>query len=89
MKAEVVPLLRDPGTGEPLEFVGGHDGPWLVSVKSGRRFPIRPVFLEPGDLAGPNGRYQHLYDRFAGLYDVAISALRLGPTDGRGDAPAS
>ncbi len=72
MNPEVVSLLRDPGTGEALELAKGHDGTWLVSSRS--RFPVRdgiPDFLDPGDLAGQNGRYQRLYDEFAGFYDLA------------------
>jgi uncharacterized protein YbaR (Trm112 family) len=73
ISAEALALLCDPDSHEPLELSNKTPGPFLVS-SSGRRFPIRegiPVFLEEKDVAGPNRRYQRLYDRLARFYDLS------------------
>lgn len=85
MNPDVLPLLCAPRTHDPLELVSGPTGPEaLRGLESGRSFRIRegiPVFLEETDLAGPNAKYQRLYDRIAPFYDVPfriMSSLRPG-----------
>jgi ubiquinone/menaquinone biosynthesis C-methylase UbiE len=78
-------LLCDPVTHETLELVtvqSPHRKPRqeLVSIGSGRRFPIRdgiPVFLNHSDLSGLNKRYQTFYDRVAPVYDYATKLYAL------------
>ena len=68
---ENVSLLSDPLTYDPVRL---GDSGFLTNL-SGKGFPIRsgiPVFLEDADVAGQNQKYQKLYDRFAGFYDLAI-----------------
>jgi ubiquinone/menaquinone biosynthesis C-methylase UbiE len=46
----------------------------LRNPRSGFLYPVRddtPVFLRDGAVEGPNARYQKLYDRIAGAYDVS------------------
>lgn len=42
--------------------------------RTGFLYPARheiPVFINQGAVEGPNARYQRLYDRIAGLYDIS------------------
>ena len=78
---EKVSLLRDPLTHDPICLSNGVDqGEGLLATPSGRRFPVRrgiPVLLEDGDAKGQNQKYQKLYDRFAGFYDLGIWLFAL------------
>jgi len=63
--------LRSPFTGSPLAVtrVRGNE---ILTSPSGERFSIRngiPVFLQPQDLTGDNGKYNHLYETIGGFYD--------------------
>ncbi len=87
MKAETVTLLCNPGTHEPLRLVaveapGGMTQEELVCEASGEHFPVRegiPLLLRESSVSGSNLRYQHFYNRVAGLYDAAIRLVaRLG-----------
>jgi len=81
MKPETVSLLCRPGTHEPLhlasvEEADGRLQEVLVCVHSGERFPVRdgiPLMLDETKVSGFNKRYQGLYNRIAGVYDVAIN----------------
>ena len=80
MKSETLSLLCAPGTHEPLRLVSvpGSDGmvqDTLVGVHSGARFRVRdgiPLLLDESQVSGFNLRYQGIYNRVAGFYDVAI-----------------
>jgi ubiquinone/menaquinone biosynthesis C-methylase UbiE len=82
---ENVSLLCDPLTHDPVRL---SDSGFLTNL-SGNRFPIRsgiPVFLEDANTTGQNQKYQKLYDRFAGFYDLAIglfAVLRSGGLEKR------
>jgi len=68
---ENVSLLCDPLTHDAVRL---NERGFLTNFY-GRRFPIRcgiPVFLEDADITGQNEKYQKLYDRFAGFYDLGI-----------------
>jgi ubiquinone/menaquinone biosynthesis C-methylase UbiE len=70
-RPETIARLQSPFTGEPLHVVNEQGREALVS-SSGERFPIRngiPTFLKPEDLAGDNGKYNHLYQVIGGFYD--------------------
>jgi ubiquinone/menaquinone biosynthesis C-methylase UbiE len=70
-RPQAIARLRSPFTRAPLHLVAGRGREQLVS-SSGERFPIRngiPVFLQPQDLTGDNGKYNHLYATIAGFYD--------------------
>lgn len=79
MKPDVLAILCDPVTHEPLAFrtVPGRDGTFdefLVNERSGTQYPIRdgiPVFVRPDDVAGLNFKYQTLYNRIARFYDLS------------------
>jgi ubiquinone/menaquinone biosynthesis C-methylase UbiE len=82
-RADVVSLLRSPVSGAPLHVEVDHSAETLVSP-TGERFPIRdgiPNFIQNKDLAGANGKYNHLYQTIGGFYDdsqrvvVALSAM--------------
>ena len=82
-RADVVALLRSPATGAALHVAVDRGNETLVSP-SGERFPIRdgiPNFVQSTDLAGANGKYNHLYQTIGGFYDdsqrvvVALSAM--------------
>jgi ubiquinone/menaquinone biosynthesis C-methylase UbiE len=88
MKPDFLEVLRDPGSGETLELVGGQEGlgradEWLVASVSGRRYPIKDGiadFLADVDVTGPNRKCQAMYDKIARLYDLpAVVALKLRP----------
>ena len=68
-RSDLVALLRSPITGAPLHI--GQGSETLVSA-SGERFPILagvPDFVRGEDLAGANGKYNHLYETIGGFYD--------------------
>jgi ubiquinone/menaquinone biosynthesis C-methylase UbiE len=70
-RADVLPLLQSPFTGEPLHVVTNQGREALVS-SSGEQFPVRngiPTFLKCEDLTGDNGKYNHLYETIGGFYD--------------------
>ena len=70
-RPQTVVLLQSPFTGNPLHVACEGSKETLVS-SSGERFPIRngiPAFLKPEDLAGDNGKYNHLYETIGGFYD--------------------
>jgi ubiquinone/menaquinone biosynthesis C-methylase UbiE len=78
MNPEVLELLADPITHEPLELVSkaGVDES-LVNPVSGKVYLIRDgiaVFLDSSDVTGQNRRYQRLYDRLAPFYDLSTRA---------------
>lgn len=80
MKPETISLLCKPGTHEPLRLVSVSEPDesiqeMLVGVDSGERFRVRdgiPILLDESNLSGFNQRYQRIYNRVAGLYDVSI-----------------
>ncbi len=70
-RSESVALLRSPISGEPLHVEGNGSREFLMS-SSGERFPIDgniPVFVRQQDVAGPNLKYNHLYQTIGGFYD--------------------
>ncbi len=79
MKPDILALMCDPTTHERLEVTTAPDArgrlqECLVSLPTGRRFPIRegiPIFLHEGDISGANQRYQKMYDLFAPFYDFS------------------
>jgi ubiquinone/menaquinone biosynthesis C-methylase UbiE len=73
---ENVSLLCDPLTHDLVRLAESG----FLTTRSGKRFPVRrgiPVFLEDADTNGQNQKYQRLYDRFAGFYDLAIGLFAL------------
>jgi hypothetical protein len=54
MDERILPLLCDPDTHDALELDTGA----LLNSKSGRRYPIIPIFFEA--LSGSNKKYQEL-----------------------------
>lgn len=82
MKRSTLDILRSPISHEPLQFSSNHDvgHEFLVTQASGDRFPVRdgiPVFLGSESLSGNNAKYQKLYDRFAGLYDISTRVYAI------------
>ena len=76
MDPEVVSLLANPLTREPLRLVGGA----LIGPDSNAVFPVRqgiPVFLDQSRVTGLNRRYQRLYDRLAPFYDFPYKIYDL------------
>jgi ubiquinone/menaquinone biosynthesis C-methylase UbiE/uncharacterized protein YbaR (Trm112 family) len=81
MKPETVSLLCRPGTHEPLRLASvaeadGRAQEVLVCVNSGERFPVRdgiPLLLDESKVSGFNKQYQGIYNRIAGVYDIAIN----------------
>jgi len=81
MKTETVSLLCSPGTHEPLHLTivteaDGLEQQVLVGDISGERFLVRdgiPLLLDETSVSGFNKRYQGLYNRIAGGYDLAIN----------------
>jgi ubiquinone/menaquinone biosynthesis C-methylase UbiE len=70
-RPENLAALLSPSTGSPLHFEGGGKEEALVS-SSGERFPVRdgiPSFIQPVDLTGDNGKYNHLYETIGGFYN--------------------
>jgi len=80
MKPETISLLCRPGSHEPLRLVSmpGADGLFqeeLVCARTNERFIIRdgiPVLVDDVKVTGFNKRYQGIYNRVAGLYDMGI-----------------
>ena len=80
MNPEIISLLCGPGTHEPLRLASapGSDKSMqeiLVGVHSGVKFRILdgiPFLLDESKVSGFNQRYQGIYNRIAGLYDVGI-----------------
>ena len=79
MEPDVLALLRDPVTHDPLEIgteldTRGRRQEFLVNPRTGQRFIIRegiPVFLRDAQVSGENKRYQAMYDRLAPFYDFS------------------
>jgi ubiquinone/menaquinone biosynthesis C-methylase UbiE/uncharacterized protein YbaR (Trm112 family) len=70
LHSSLLPLLCNPLTGEPLNYVGGE----LVGAASGQRFPVRdgiPVILPPRPPLRAR-LYRRFYDLTAPLYDGVI-----------------
>jgi len=70
-RPQAIARLQSPFTREALQLVSNRGHEELVSP-FGEHFPIRndiPVFLQPTDLTGDNGKYNHLYATIAGFYD--------------------
>jgi ubiquinone/menaquinone biosynthesis C-methylase UbiE len=70
-RPQTVARLQSPFTGQALKLVSDAGREALVS-NSGEHFPIRngiPAFLQPEDLTGDNGKYNHLYEVIGGFYD--------------------
>lgn len=70
-RPQAVDRLQSPFTGQAIKLVSEEGREALVSA-SGERFPIRngiPTFLQPKDLTGDNGKYNHLYEVIGGFYD--------------------
>jgi ubiquinone/menaquinone biosynthesis C-methylase UbiE len=74
MRADIVPLLINPITHNPLHLAFSPDGhEALFDNKTGQMFPIRngiPDFLT--EITGSNKKAQSSYDLFAPLYDSAL-----------------
>lgn len=86
MKPHTLEILCNPVTHEPLQLISeqGPDGRLsqvLVSMKSGKRFPIQdgiPIFLDEADISNSNKKWQRFYDATASYYDfVARTYFRL------------
>lgn len=63
--------LQSPFTGAALDAVRASGREFLVSA-GGERFSVRdgiPTFIQARDLAGDNGKYNHLYETIGGFYD--------------------
>jgi ubiquinone/menaquinone biosynthesis C-methylase UbiE len=72
MNPDILSLLCDPQTHEPLELADA-GGERALRSASGRVYPLRegiPVFLTGSDLTGQNQRYERLYNRLAPVYDL-------------------
>jgi ubiquinone/menaquinone biosynthesis C-methylase UbiE len=70
-RSETLARLRSPVTANPLHAEGKPGREMLVS-SSGERFPVRneiPSFIDPTDLTGDNGKYNHLYETIGGFYN--------------------
>jgi ubiquinone/menaquinone biosynthesis C-methylase UbiE len=70
-RSESVARLQSPFTGDRLHVVTEQGREALVST-SGERFAIHdgiPAFVQPQDLTGDNGKYNHLYEMIGGFYD--------------------
>ncbi|HEX4007072.1 MAG TPA: methyltransferase domain-containing protein [Acidobacteriaceae bacterium] len=70
-RLEAISLLRSPESGCSL-YVENQDGSENLVSESGERFPIRaglPDFRQPSDMAGDNGKYNHMYETIGGFYD--------------------
>jgi ubiquinone/menaquinone biosynthesis C-methylase UbiE len=70
-RPDTIARLRSSFTGEPLHIVNEQEHESLIS-SSGERFPVRngiPSFVNPDDLTGDNGKYNHLYETIGGFYD--------------------
>jgi ubiquinone/menaquinone biosynthesis C-methylase UbiE len=70
-RPDALALLRSPLTGDPLHITFDH-GREILQSRSGEQFPIRdgiPDFATAQDLAGPNLKYNKLYQAIAGFYD--------------------
>jgi ubiquinone/menaquinone biosynthesis C-methylase UbiE len=88
MRSDVLDILQDPSTGEPLEPVSGGSEPtaglYLVARDSGNRYPVVDGiadFLADAEIAGKNEKYRVMYDRVSRLYDLPeklIFAVRPG-----------
>jgi ubiquinone/menaquinone biosynthesis C-methylase UbiE len=73
MESDVLSLLCDPDTRYAFEMEAGN----LRNTATGRVYPIRngiPLFVS--SVAGPNLKYQSLYDRIAPGYDLAEHLYR-------------
>jgi len=70
-RPQIVSKLQSPFTGSGLRVASEHGREMLVSGV-GEKFPVRDgiaSFLRPEDLAGDNGKYNHLYETIGGFYD--------------------
>lgn len=64
-------LLQSPVSGARLH-AGVEQGRLKLTSDAGEQFPIRdgiPDFVQSQDLAGANGKYNHLYETIGGFYD--------------------
>ena len=83
MRQEVVQILCDPYTHEPLRLVQemtqeGKMNEFLEAVESGRRYPFRngiPELFDQALVEGFNLRFQEFYRRSAGIYDRSMHFL--------------
>jgi ubiquinone/menaquinone biosynthesis C-methylase UbiE/uncharacterized protein YbaR (Trm112 family) len=83
MQPEVVDILCDPYTHEPLRLVkapapDGKVSEFLESINSGKRFPFLngiPIFYDQALVDGFNLKYQGFYQRFARIYDLGLRSL--------------
>lgn len=89
MQPQVVSILRDPLTLEPLQYVADRGVSErtgvLLNAKTGKEFPVHngiSMFLDDSDLTGSNRKFQKFYDLFAPVYDAMIKSYlyvrRLG-----------
>jgi ubiquinone/menaquinone biosynthesis C-methylase UbiE len=85
MKPDILALICDPTTHDPLELrtetdTRGRPRESLVNPQTGQAYPIRdgiPTFLIEGEVTGSNQRYQAMYDRFAPFYDFSTWAYSV------------
>jgi len=78
MRLETLEILCSPLERAPLEFetrpaINGDATQFLVNHEHGLEFPIRngiPIFVEPHQITGINGRFRKIYDRWAPFYDL-------------------
>jgi ubiquinone/menaquinone biosynthesis C-methylase UbiE len=78
---DVLEILQDPITGEPLDLVDsgpGADGQLVIARVSGTRYPVTNGivdFLAGAEMAGKNEKYRVMYDRISRLYDLPEKLL--------------
>ena len=78
MKSKTVPLLCNPITHDPLEYVreigdNGDECEFLKNHENGKRYPVWqgiPSFLDKTEVIGSNKKYRSLDDRLARGYDI-------------------
>jgi uncharacterized protein YbaR (Trm112 family) len=81
MKTDILHLICDPSTKEPLEQFRDK---YYFNPKSGQKFPIMnniPNFLSAGDITGDNKTYERMYRWIAFAYDfmeLTVAPIFIG-----------
>ncbi|MBI4194771.1 MAG: class I SAM-dependent methyltransferase [Betaproteobacteria bacterium] len=78
MRVETLEILCSPLERAPLQLetetsAEGEIRRFLVNHEHGLKFPIRdgiPIFVEPHQITGINGRFRKIYDSWAPFYDL-------------------